>query len=329
MRIVLTGATGFFGGRIADALLKREHQVIALTRGAGRLAHRVGLFEREADFTNLSASDLELLGTADAVVHAAAVVKAWARHADEFDRVNVAGSEAFLKAAADAGVKKIVYVSSFIALGPDRGGGLKTEKDYNPGPWRNDYERTKTLGLRAVRKLKAGGAPIQIVFPGVLYGPGPITDGNLVVKIILDLVAKKVPGYIGTGKVSWSYTAVAEAAKAVATLVEQAPSDQDYCLGGDNRTTRDFYDVLPKVLGAPIPDKSIPYWLGKTVGAMQLARAYLTGKQPMLTPGVVEIYKESWPLDSAAAVRDLGYTPPTLEEGLTRTVEWLRKEGKL
>ncbi len=329
MRIVLTGATGFFGGQVADALLKRGHQVVAFTRGVGRLKNRAGLFERDADFTALTASDRELLGTADAVVHAAAVVKAWARDPREFDRVNVEGSEAFLRAAWEAKVKKLVHVSSFIALGPDRGGGPKTENDFNPGPYRNGYERSKTKGLSAVRNLKAIGAPIQVVFPGVMYGPGPLTDGNLVVKIILGLAAKKLPGYVGTGRVSWSYTWVVEAAKAVATLVEQAPSGADYCLGGDNRTTRDFYALLPKVLGAPIPDRAIPYWLGKSAGVLQLLKARLTGAQPMLTPGIVEIYKESWPLDSAAAVRDLGYTLVPLEEGLAMTVAWLRKEGKL
>ena len=329
MRIVLTGATGFFGGQIAEALLKAEHQVIAFTRGTGRLRNRAGLHERDADFTKPTTSDVEVLRTADAVIHAAALVKSWARDPHEFDRVNVAGSETFLRAAADAGVKKIVHVSSFIALGPDRGGGAKTERDFNPGPLRNDYERTKTLGLHAVRNLRGAGLPIQIVFPGVMYGPGPLTDGNLVVKMILDLANKKLPGYIGSGSVRWSYTWAAEAAKAVATLIEQAPSAQDYCLGGDNRTTLEFFDLLPKYLGHPIPHRSLPVWLGHAVGALELLKANLTGVQPKLTPAIVRIYQESWPLDSSAAVRDLGYTPPTLEEGLERTVEWLRKEGKL
>lgn len=327
MRILLTGATGFFGGLLLQELLAGRHEVTALTRGGNRLPAAPGLTELDRDFSALIGGDPLWTGH-DAVIHAAAVVKMWARDPREFERINVAGAQRFLRAASDAKITRIIHLSSFIALGPSTGGRPREAHDLNPGPFRNEYERSKTLGCVAARNLQGEGRPIFIVYPGVLYGPGALTDGNLVVKIILALAARRLPGYIGKGAVSWSYTWAPAAAAALVRLATGTMTG-DFVLGGDNRTTREFYDLLPLALGHPIPDRAIPYWLGKTIGAAQVAIARLTGKPPQLTPAVVEIYKQSWALNSAPAVRDLSYEIMPLGEGLQRTVGWLRAEGKL
>jgi nucleoside-diphosphate-sugar epimerase len=324
----MTGATGFLGGLILDELLLAGHGVAALTRGGKRLAPRRGLVELNKDFTALKPGDPYFKGM-DATIHAAAVVKMWSRDKGEFDRINVAGAVNFLNAAAESGVKKNLYLSSFIALGPADEGEPRREADDHPGPFRNDYERTKALACREVRALQAAGMPVQILYPGVMYGPGALTEGNLVVKIILDLVAKKVPGYIGEGKVQWSYTYAPAVAQTVAMLLRTPASSVNYVLGGDNQSTLDFYQLLPEILGHPIPHRSIPYWLGKTVGAWEVLKANVSGGPPKITPAVVEIYKHSWPLDSRRAEADLGYEIVSLREGLTLTVQWLKDQGKL
>lgn len=327
MRILVTGATGFFGGVILQELLAQGHEVTALTRSGNRLPAAKGLTEVDRDFTAIQGNDALWTGH-DALIHAAAVVKMWVRDPREFSRINVEGAEHFLRAAGDAKLKRIIHLSSFIALGPADDGRPREARDLNPGPFRNDYERSKTLGCIAVRKLQGDGLPISIVYPGVMYGPGAITDGNLVVKIILDLAARRLPGYIGSGQVAWSYTWAPAAASALVRLATETATG-DFTLGGDNRTTREFYDLLPVALGHAIPDRAIPYWLGKTIGAAQVAVARLTGKPPQLTPAVVEIYKHSWTLNSAPAARDLGYEIVPLADGLQRTVAWLRTTGKL
>ncbi len=60
--------------------------------------------------------------------------------------------------------------------------------------WINDYERTKALADRRARRAIADGAPLNVVYPGVIYGPGEMTEGNIVVRHVLDLIHRRLPG---------------------------------------------------------------------------------------------------------------------------------------
>ena len=79
---------------------------------------------------------------------------------------------------------------------PHRAAGRLLDESAEPRDraWINDYERTKTLSDRAARKAIAAGAPLSVVYPGVIYGPGEMTEGNIVVRHILDLVHGRLPG---------------------------------------------------------------------------------------------------------------------------------------
>ena len=154
------------------------------------------------------------------MIHAAALVKILApRH--EFDRINVRGLEKVLAAAEEAGsVERMLYISSFMALGPTDGRVLDESAEPRDRAWINDYERTKTLSDRAARKAIAAGAPLSVVYPGVIYGPGEMTEGNIVVRHILDLVHGRLPGLIGSPDRRWNYVYVDDVARGVALALE-------------------------------------------------------------------------------------------------------------
>jgi farnesol dehydrogenase len=327
MKILLTGGTGFLGRRIVAELAPSHSLRLLVRRGSSRERFPADVEFAEGDVTD-GPSLARAVAGCDAVVHAAALVKILAPRA-EFDRINVRGLEKVLAAAEESGsVGRVLYVSSFIALGPTDGKVLDELAEPRDRAWINDYERTKTLSDRAARKAIAAGAPLSVVYPGVIYGPGEMTEGNIVVRHILDLVHGRLPGLIGSPARRWNYVYVDDVARGVALALEH-PSTGRFVLGGENVTLAEFYRLIGAATGAKIPTLRFPDALAKAAGAAQKAWASLRGTTPQLTPDLVEIYKHDWAYDSTKAEKELGYTWRPLAEGLASTVAWLKESGQM
>lgn len=320
--ILLTGSTGYLGSQIAQELIRRRLPFRVLVRNASRLGFdpaTSGCEVMVGDLRDASALRKSLEG-AKSVVHTAALVKMYVRDRRDFWRVNVQGLQNLLHAATNAGVERVVYTSSFIALGPSA--DVNAEEGLrNRGPYSNEYEETKAQALAWLRDEGFRRYPIMALMPGVIYGPGPATEGNLVGGMIDQYLAGKFPGLLGSGEQRWSFSFNADVVAAHLSALEKGKPGEEYVLGGDNRSLNEFFRVLADVSGIRRSVRHLPYLAGKMVGGVELARAMLFGHRPQLTPGVVEIFKHDWVYASAKASRDLGYPVTPLEEGLKKTLE--------
>jgi NAD+-dependent farnesol dehydrogenase len=331
VRVLLTGGTGFLGRRLAAALAPR-HDLVLLVRPT---ADREGLPESAA-LAEGDVTDRDSLARAadgcEAIVHAAALVKILAP-AKQFDRVNLEAFDHLLEVAR--GVDRTVYVSSFIALGPTERlpGGVADEETPPVGPhgprrrWINDYERTKTLADRRARQAIEEGARLSVVYPGVVYGPGSLTEGNIVVRHLLDLARGDVPGLLGRPSRRWNYVFVEDVAEGIRRVLEEAEPGSRWCLGGENVAQGDFYPLVGEVGGIGVPTRRIPDPLARAAGLLEREWGRLRRATPRLTPDLVEIYRHDWALSSARAERELGYRPRPLRQGLEETIGWLREKG--
>ncbi|HEX3553623.1 MAG TPA: NAD-dependent epimerase/dehydratase family protein [Thermoanaerobaculia bacterium] len=336
MKVLVTGGTGFLGRRIVSELAPRHSLRLLVRRGSSRERFPAGIEFAEGDVTDRESLKRAMAGC-DAVVHAAALVKILAPR-EQFDRINVGGLENVLAAAESAGtVRRLVYVSTFMALGPTEGGpGGVLDESAEPRDrvWINDYERTKTLADRIARKAVAGGAPLDVVYPGVIYGPGELTEGNIVVRHVLDLVKGKLPALLGKPERRWNYVFVDDVARGVGLTLERvleslSPAGRRYVLGGENVTQGDFYATVGRLTGARIPSLRLPDAVAKAAGALQKGWAQLRGTTPQLTPDLVEVYRHDWAYSSSLAEKELGYRWRTLAEGLGATAGWLRQSGQI
>ena len=327
MRVLVTGVTGFLGGRVAQAIATR-HAVRGFVREPAAWTSRPPAAEIATGSMTDAASIHAAAAGCDAIVHAAALVKSWAKDREDFDRVNVQGLKHILDAARKTGAR-IVYTSSFIALGPTDGATFDETTPHANTPPHNDYERTKRAADQVARDAAATGLPIVRLYPGVVYGPGSLTAGNHLVQNLLLHAKGKLPGMLGPGDRRMSLAYVDDVARGFLTALERAPSGLEYILGGDNRTLTDLFNIFEKETGIAPPKLRIPYWAGRLVGRLQRLRADLTGKEPELTDEVVRIYAHEWAYASAKATRDLAYTITPLEQGIAKTVAWLRDQGEL
>jgi farnesol dehydrogenase len=303
----------------------RKHSITALVRSP-----RPGQFDNKiktvhGGVENLSAWKDALRGH-DVVLHMAALVKMWVRDSAQFERVNVSGVENLIRASSDAAVGKFVYTSSFIALGPSNGKPVTEADRRRTNHYHNDYERTKFLGDQVARKYLSDGYPLYILYPGVIYGPGNMTDGNIVAKNLIPFLNGRMP--FGLTLQDWSYAFVQDVVNGVVKVVEEDPPSRRYILGGENHSGRSFYQTLEAVTGKRPPVFNLPMPLAYLAGLGEYALALTFSRPPsLLTHQVVNIYRHAWAYDSSLAIRELNYRIKPLQEGLAEMVQWLRSAG--
>jgi len=325
MKIFITGATGFLGNEVLTALHKRDHELTALARSPEKTRFAAEVKVVPGAIENLDAYRDALKGQ-DIFVNIAALVKMWVRNRKQFDQVNVAAVENAIRYSADAGVSKFVHISSFIALGPSNGKPVSEADPRRTDHFHNDYERTKYLGDQVARKFQSEGYPVKILYPGVIYGPGNLTDGNIIAKNIIPLLNGKMP--FGLNIQMWSYAFVQDVVRGILKVIEENTPSPRYILGGDNRSGSEFYQDLHSASGCKPPRWYLPLGIAKIAGYSEYMIATLFGREPsMLTHEVVEIYRHSWAYDSALAKKDLDYRITPLKEGLKQMVDWLRSSG--
>src|SRR5208283_1952650 len=262
--ILLTGASGYLGSGIAHELIARHAPFRVLVRDPKRLG-----FDPAASHCEVTLGDLrdrEALRSAlqgvDAVIHTAALVKMWVRDRRDFWRVNVEGLQNLLQAAEQARVQRVVYTSSFIALGPSADVNAD-ERLRHVGPFSDAYEETKARALEWLRGEGVRRFPVIVTFPGVIYGPGPKTEGNLVGGMIDQYMDGKFPGLLGSGKQRWSFAFMPNVVNAHLAALERGRPGEEYVLGGDNRSLNDFFRVLADITHVHRRVRHLPFALGK------------------------------------------------------------------
>jgi len=302
MRVLVTGGTGYLGQAIVCALVNHGHEPVVFARRAtmsGLPGRLVDGDVRDRSAVRRAAEDV------DAIIHSAALVSLWQPNPASFDEINVGGLEAVLDAAKSLDTRRIVYTSSFLALPPTGADAPLLA---------NDYQRTKTKALMVARAAQTAGLPVVILVPGVIYGPGVATEGNLVGRLVADHRAGRLPGLVGADR-AWSYAYVDGVADAHVSALSRTLSHREYVLGGVNVPQMRVFETLQALTGAKLP-RRIPFAAASAIGWIEEQRAAFTGRPPLITRGAVKIFRHDWRLDSSRSIDELSYRIVPLETGL-------------
>ena len=305
MRCLVTGGTGFLGSALVRRLRERGHHVTVASRSRGQDVTRIRTLE--PGFRD-----------AEAVFHLAALVQS---RPGPFLRVNVDGLRNILELARRHRVARLVHVSSFTIFGPS-GDGIHTEERV-PDRHRffHGYDRSKYEAFRLASRWK-DRLPMNTLFPTVVYGPGPITEGNLLVRLLHRWKKLRVAVLPGRGAPCWNFVYVDDVAEALVRCLDADPGE-DFVLGGENRTLRDLHATFRRVSEAPIMPLGLPDGMFRAGALLEDWSARLRGTSPLLVPSTADFFLRNWRFSSRKARTQLGYAPRSLEEGLARTNRWM------
>ena len=321
MKVLVTGASGLLGGKVARLLVRKGHDVTTFQRRASRVdgaADHLGSLTEAADVR-------DAVRGAEAVVHLAAKVSFTGRAA-EFDEVNVQGTASLLLAAREAGVRDLVFVSSpSVANSGAAIAGLGAEPA-DPEHAHGHYSRTKAEAELLALAADAPDFRVAAVRPHVVWGPG---DTQLVERVLARAARRRLP-LLDAGAALIDTTYVDNAASAIVAALERISHIHGRALVVSNGEPRPVGELIAGICaagGVPAPSWSVPGRLARIAGSA-VERAWLgLGKQdePPMTKFLAEQLSTAHWFDQRETRVLLDWTPAvSIDEGLARLADYYR-----
>ncbi len=330
MQTLVTGATGFLGSHVADGLIERGDSVRALERPTSDTSYLESRAEVVVgDITEPDSLPAALAGV-EVVYHAAANVSDWGPWSD-FKRITVDGTRNMLRAAADAGVKRFLHVSSDAVYRYDdlaRGVDESTRLETHFGPL-DYYRRAKTAAEKIARRAhERGRVPVTIVRPALILGE---RDAAMLPGLLVFLKSSTA-AYMGNGRNQLPCIHAGDVADLCirAATTEAALGETYNAVNEEHVTQRDLFDAATESAGIDAPRRSVPLRVLYTFAAGTEAIARLRGwsHHPELTRLAVNLMGLDYIEDNSKARTELGWRAKVgMREAVRRSVEWARERS--
>lgn len=242
--------------------------------------------------------------------------------------MNVGGLKNLLEAVKQTKtVEKIIYTSSFFALGSTDAGIADENQVHREKFFCTEYEKSKAAADKIALQAASDGIPLMAVYPGVIYGPGKLTSGNIVCHMIVERFNGRLPGYIGNGNDRFSFSHVDDVVEGHITAMEKGQPGNRYLLTGENASLTHVFDIAADITNTKRPSFNIPLWLVEVYGWLSVLFSRITGKLPLISPPVVCVLRHRWEYSCDKAKRELDYRPRSLRDGLAEVVLWMKNLG--
>jgi dihydroflavonol-4-reductase len=319
MKVFVTGGTGFIGGHVVRQLIERGDEVVALARSAekGKALQDLG-----AEVRIGTLSDRDVLARAmegcDAVIHGAAIYEVGIPKSKRqpMYAANVEGTENTLGAAKDAGIPRVVYVSTVGAFGNTHG-EIVDETYQHPGKdFTSYYEETKYQAHQVAKRFIADGMPLVIVQPGGVYGPD---DHSALGKTMLDFVKGRLP-MVPFAEVGMNMVHVEDVAAGILLALDKGNEGESYVLGDQITTMRGLLEAAAEVSGRKPPKRDLPVGLMKVIAPLGPVIGPVMGQPPNFRELISSSDGVTFWAKQDKAVAELGFKPRGLKEGLRETL---------
>lgn len=275
--ILVTGGTGLLGRKLIEALLEKGERVRAMVHKS--LAEKQ---HPNLDYVNGNLLDVvsleESLEGIHEVYHCAAFVSYAPGMVHKLYKVNVEGTANLVNTCIDAGIRKLIHVSSVSALP----GGINGEAIHEQHPWNvpkpgSNYGRSKYLGEMEVWRGMAEGLNAAIVNPSIILGEGDWEKGSA---SLFKNIFNEFPWYSNgiTGFVD-----VQDVVMAMILLMDSDIANERFIISAENRSFQEVFNCMAEGFGKRAPRKKVSPFLASVVWRWEKLRSAFSGKEPVVT----------------------------------------------
>lgn len=313
----VTGATGFVGGEIVKQLVGRGHKVAALVRTPQKatILKALGVEIHAGDITDRETLKTPMTGV-DGVFHCAAWYKVGVKE-PLADQINVDGTRNVLTCMQKLEIPRGVYTST-VAVFSDTKGKVPDETYRYDGPHLSNYDRTKWIAHYrvAVPKIEEG-LPLTIVQPGLVYGPG---DTSGMHTALVDLLRGRLPMTPARTAFCWGH--IEDTARGHILAMEKGKSGETYIIAGPRHTFEYAFDLSASIAKVRAPLFHPGPTAMRGMAAMMSVAERFAKLPSAFTPEALRVLAGTTYFGSnEKAIRELGFSPRPLEEGMAQTLE--------
>ena len=324
--ILLTGASGFLGRHLVSEFSHRGAWLRAVVRAQSDVA-----FLREQGVQLAPVTDIgdraalkAACGGCRTVIHAAGHFRMWGNLC-RFWETNVGGTDAVLRAALEAGVQRVVVVSTVVVAGRTMPGRVVDET--HPCRPQDAYQRTKWEAERlALAYARNCDLDVVIVRPGALYGPwGRYAFNRLFFEDPLRGWRIKVNG----GRHVTFPVFVPDVARAILLALKKGRPGQIYNISGESLSHNAVNATVSALAGISPWRLNVPTAAVLALAHTWTALSRLTRREPFYPINMVPYVFQDWSINSQKAQTELGFTPTPFVDGAQTTLEWYWQQGIL
>lgn len=327
MKVLVTGATGFLGSWLTRALVKQGLDVRVLCRPTSDLSELEGLkFDTaHGDVTDLSTVSAAARGV-DSIFHLAGLIAYTKSERERMEQVNVIGTENVIAACRHAGVRRLVHMSSVVAVGASLDGAkpLNEGSTFNLSHWNLGYSETKRRAEeRVMRAARVGEIDAVSLNPATIYGGGDAKKGSR--KTQLKVAQGRFNFYTPGGV---NIVAVEDVVEATIKAWQVGKNGQRYILAGENITIRQLFESIAKHAGVPAPKWYLPRAFLLALG--QVGDVLETrGKRVSFNSEAARMAVMYHWFDSSKAQKELGLKVTPADIAIGNSVTWMKDQGLL
>lgn len=324
--ILVTGATGHIGNVLVRKLLERGEKVRALILPGEDASALEGVPTETVEGDVLDSSSLwQAFSGVKGVFHLAGVISILPGENPLVRRVNVEGTINVLKAAAQAGVERLVYTSSIHALARIPHGEVVDENaPFDPRNPYGTYDQSKAQATLEVQKAAQAGLNAVIACPTGVIGPFDFR-GSLMGSVIRSAAERRLTPYIDG---AYDFVDVRDVADGLIAASEKGRAGQAYILSGQRISVRYLLETVREITGKGFPRFRVPLFLAEFAAHFTPAYYRLTKSSPRFTPYSLEVLQSNSQISHEKASRELGYRPRPLYESIRDAVQWFLEAAR-